>query len=969
MIKLYALTFLFFCSLAAFAGASDPEGTRNELNNGKISGVVTDSTTRKPVEYATVALMAMASDKPVDGAVCDDKGKFAIRNIAPGKYRVVISFIGYETKTIPVTITDKNNEINLGEINISVTAEILNEVVVEGQKSLIEERVDRTIYNAENDATARGGDASDVLKRVPMLTVDMDGNVSLRGNQNIQVLINNKPSTIIASNIGDALKQIPADQIKSVEVITAPSARYDAEGSAGIINIITKKNTLQGLTMNIDTGIGLRGSNLGLSGNYRRKKMGFSLGGFGRAMYNVTGKFENEQSRFNQSGEVISTTTQSASTLNRRSFGSYTLGWDYDINEKNFMTASIRYGLRNGRRTQDNLFEESILQSGTFTSIRDTWNKENGNSVDASLTFTHLFEVKQRELSFQGQFSRNNADNEFFSQLIEGNTPGQGTIFTNINDSHNEEVTVQVDYQTPIGTNQMVEVGAKDIMRRVYSDFNTTGAQSNNLNYDQNVVGAYLSYTLTMNKGYSLKAGTRYEYTTINAYSATENNIEIPSYGVVVPSVNFSKKLKDNKTLKFSYNRRIQRPSIRFLNPNTTYEQNQNFTVGNPRLDPEFTNNFEVGYSTFIKGTSLNFTAFARNTNDAIQSLRQSANDGTNAIATTFDNIGTENAYGTSMFANVNIGKLSLNGGGDLYYAMLSNNSPDERFSASNEGWVVSGRLFGGYTLSKGWAAQFFAFGRGRNINLQGYQGNFAMYSLGFRKDFNNKKGSLGLAGENFVTPSIRIRSETITPEVRQFNVNTLNNISVRVTFSYRIGKMSMDQRPRRRAKSINNDDMKEGGDGGMDAGGGGGGGMQRGGGGTAPVQRPQGNPKPAAVEPEKPADSKTDSAAVAAPVAAEGTWSYTVESPQGTGGGKLTITKTETGYSGIINNPRFGGDMALSSVTVNGNEMSFSYDVNRGGNNMTIMVKGTVSGKDFTGTMQVGQFGAFPFNASKDTP
>ena len=357
---LTVLIFLAGTTLVAAQSSSSLE------DNGKITGTVLDSANQSAVEFATVALIEVISDKTINGTVCDDKGKFTIKGIPEGKYNVVISFIGYETKTIPVNISD-NKERDLGTIRLSTQAEMLNEVVVEGQKAIIEERVDRTIYNAENDATAKGGDASDVLKRVPMLSVDMDGNVSLRGNSNIQVLINNKPSTIVASSIADALKQIPADQIKTVEVITSPSAKYDAEGSAGIINIITKKNNIEGLTLNINTGVGLRGSNLGLGGNYRKGKMGFSIGGWGRANYNTNGSFKNTQ-RTGLNDDIDDNerlTTQKADTRNSGIFGNYNLGWDYDINPKNFMTASVRFGLRNGKRYQDDLtqrtFENDVL--------------------------------------------------------------------------------------------------------------------------------------------------------------------------------------------------------------------------------------------------------------------------------------------------------------------------------------------------------------------------------------------------------------------------------------------------------------------------------------------------------------------------------------------------------------------------------------------------------------------------------
>lgn len=301
--KTTALLAIIGSSFISVYGQYPAQGNRPPLTSpqeafpkgdGKVTGVVVDDSSQ-PVEYATVALIDPKISKPVDGTVCDDKGRFFITKIAEGTYKLTISFIGFETKSFDVTIAGKNDHVDLGTVTLNTTAKVLSEVTVEGQKALIEERVDRTVYNAENDATTRGGDATDVLKRVPLLSVDFDGNVSLRGSSNVRVLINNKPSTIAASSVADALKQIPADQIKSVEVITSPSAKYDAEGTGGIINIITKKNTLQGATLNINSSAGIRGSNLGLNGNYRKGKLGLSLGGWGRANYNMHGAFENRQ--------------------------------------------------------------------------------------------------------------------------------------------------------------------------------------------------------------------------------------------------------------------------------------------------------------------------------------------------------------------------------------------------------------------------------------------------------------------------------------------------------------------------------------------------------------------------------------------------------------------------------------------------------------------------------------------------
>ncbi|TXH28165.1 MAG: TonB-dependent receptor [Cyclobacteriaceae bacterium] len=942
--------------------------------NGRIIGVVIDEKSKLPVEFATVALTD-AEGKTVNGTIADAKGKFEIEKIANGTYTVTISFIGYETITKSDLVLDgRKPEINLGTVSIAEEATQLGEVVVEAKKDLVEERVDRTIYNAENDATTRGGDASDVLKRVPMLSVDLDGNVSMRGSSNIMVLINNKPSTIMANSVADALKQIPADQIKTVEVITSPSAKYDAEGSAGIINIITKKNTLEGLTLNVDAGAGLRGSNLGLNGNYRRGKMGFSLGGFGRANYNVSGAFENDQ--LNTVGTTETRSLQSAENRNQGIFGNYNLGWDYDINKKNSLAASVRYGMRNNNSYQDNLISEIYTNDVlTSNSLRDVNTKDLSGNVDMNLSYNRYFEKPQQEFTLLAMYSRNDRNNNFTNTIYNTSTEEIFQRLKNLNDGLNEEFTIQADYQTPIKDNQMFEIGVKEIKRKVLSDFqyftadgangefikDSDQTRSNQLNYNQDVLSGYLSYTYSAKSGYSFKAGTRYEYTIINAFTRTEADIDIPEYGVIVPSFNASKKLKKG-TVKASYNRRIQRPSIQFLNPNIQNPNPLSESVGNPSLDPEFTNNFEVGYSTFIKGTSLNLTGFVRNSNNAIQSFRQIVRD--SVIRTTYGNLGQENAYGASVFTNISAGKLSFNVGGDVYFADMVNPGSDLTPRVSNSGWVYSGRGFGSYDLGKGWALQGFGFYRGRRVNLQGFQGGFGTYSIGARKEFKNKKGSIGAGLENFLAPSMKIRNSVVTKtETQSINQNSfteMRNFSFRINLSYRIGKMSFDQQ-RRRGRSVNNDDLKMGGDGdggGMDNGGGNMNGGQSGGRGNM-----GGGQRNTTIVVQPANEVKADTAAV---VVAEGNWEYSVESPQGANGGTLKITKEGDAYSGVIINARINRETPLKDVTVNGNELSFTYEVSFGGNTSNILVKGIITGDQFAGNMTMGQFGSFPMTAKR---
>lgn len=835
--------------------AQSPKG------KGEITGTVVDASNNEPVPFATAALTNANSTTPIDGAVANESGKFIISKVAVGEYKVVISFLGYQDKVIEgVKLSDKKAQINLGTIKLSPTVQQLTEITIEAQKDLIEEKVDRTVYNAENDASNRGGDATDVLRKVPMLSVDLDGNVSLRGSQNLKVLINNRPSTIAASSVADALKQIPSDMIKSVEVITSPSSKYDAEGTGGIINIITKKNNLEGFSLNINSGVGTRGSNLGLNGSYRVGKMGFSLGGFGRAGYNIRGSFANRQltNQYNEENILVESiyNTQQADTRSNNLFGRYQLGWDYDINKFNYISASVQYGARNMSSFQDNLLTQSFRGDNVTTALQDVDVSDLSGNVDANLNYTRTFNKPQQEFSILTQYSRNNRTNDFIRNSLDLEEYYITRSVKNLNESYNQETTIQLDYQTPIAKNQMLEIGGKNIMRRVTSNFKYFVAEgtdgeyipqeasnlTNIFNYDQNVMAGYLSYTINLLKNYSIKAGSRYEYTTINArFQGEGDEIKIPSYGTLVPSVNISRKLKNGNMIKAAYNRRIQRPSLQFLNPNIQASNPLFETVGNPDLRPEFTNSYELGYNTYIKKTSLSLSAFMRNTTGSIQATRTPIGQ---VIRTTYENIGNEDTYGFNVSANVNISnKFTLNGGTDVYYAVLNNNVSDVLYNASNEGWVYNIRGMGSYNMAKGWGLQLFGFYRGRQVQLQGYQGGFGIYSLNLKKDFNEKKGSIGFGAENFFTTSIKMRNEVISPLINQSSTNVMRNMNFKINFSYRIGKMSMDNAPRRRKKSVSNDDLKEGGDNN-------GGGEQQGapGGGQGPAgqpggQRPAGQP------------------------------------------------------------------------------------------------------------------------------
>ena len=294
--------------------------------NARLAGFIIDAETKKPIEFATVALLPATGGKPIDGTVCNEKGQFRLENLAAGSYRLVVSFIGYESKTVnDISLAANNADVNIGAIPIKSDFRKLKEVNVTTERELFENKVDRIVYNAEKDVSNAGGNAADVLKKVPQVTVDLDGNVQLRGSSNIRVLINNKPSSIMAASVADALKQIPSDMIKSVEVITSPSAKYDAEGTAGIINIITKKNNLQGVNGSVNTSFGNLSSNVGASVNYRQGKLGLNSN-LGRNQWGVYG--ETDVRRTDRLEGTTNTLTQESDFHNGGKFNYIQFGAD-----------------------------------------------------------------------------------------------------------------------------------------------------------------------------------------------------------------------------------------------------------------------------------------------------------------------------------------------------------------------------------------------------------------------------------------------------------------------------------------------------------------------------------------------------------------------------------------------------------------------------------------------------------------
>ncbi|MHC2993754.1 TonB-dependent receptor [Pontibacter sp. HJ8] len=799
--------------------AASAPGTMMPRGNATITGIVQDAATKQPVEFATIALINPTTGKPIDGAMADDKGRFTISKVGAGKYKLQVSFLGYEQKLVEnVTVDADNASVNVGTVAIASDAKKLSEVVITGEKPLVEEKIDRTVYNAEKDITNAGGNAADVLQKVPSLSLDTDGNVQLRGSSNVRVLINNKPSAIMAGSIADALKQIPADQIKSVEVITSPSAKYDAEGTAGIINIITKKDGgLQGVTGSVAMTAGTRGSNGNASLNIRRGKLGVNANFGGNMFYN----------KGNMTNTILAGNTTSFQSGNTRINGAFMngqVGFDYDFTPKNSLSGGIRTNGGTFRMENDqdvSSREDGLLIQDFKNEIR---NRNQRIGTDYNLDFTHTFKKPGQELALLSLYSVTNTENNIKQDYFnEGEAPY--LLKRNTNDGSNKELTFQADYTHPFENKTLLEIGAKSISRDVSSDAvyrDILASQDEQLRndaffYEQDVHASYLTYGFMIKKKLNLKLGGRYEYTDISADLQGDQDYAL-NYDNFIPSVALSYSLQNKHTFKANYTQRIQRPSLFYLNPYVQEQTSNTRVQGNPNLDAELTDLFELGYSTFFNTTSLSVTGYMRQTDNAIETVATiETEEDTNGkpvdvTTLTFDNIAQNKTYGVSLFGNTKpTNNWTIGGSSNIYYVDLQGKY------ASNSGWMYNINMNSSYTLGKGISAQFNGGFNSRRVQLLGSFASFSYHNIAFKKELFDKKGGISIGLDNPFRESMRMKNDVrvdatdVNPRAytQAIRINNYNR-GVRVTFDYRFGKMDQ-QRPAKRKKSIRNDDAKQG--------------------------------------------------------------------------------------------------------------------------------------------------------------
>lgn len=753
------------------------------------------------------------------GVNADENGHITWEAIPAGNYTLRAFYVGFDAYERKVIVPAQENNFEIPNVElIAGAARVLEEVKIVDFRDLIEDRPDGLVYNAEQDGTNVGTTADELLRKVPMVTVDFEGNVSLRGSQNIKVLIDNKPSTILAQSVSDALKQIPSDQIKSVEVITSPGAKYDGEGTSGVINIITKKNVITGFNgmvfggANHTFGYDEVNGNVGTYLNFRRDKLGVTANlGLGRWSRHADGF--SERTDFLEEGYE----EKMRQEYNSKMGGPFLWGglnFDYQIDS--LQTVFAGFNISPGNYTNENTSYTSFPSRNIdYTrTIKDETPRMN-YSFNAS--YNKIFKNNpKRHLDILGLYTIGSSNNKYNLSQIESNETQPNYWEKNINDATNNELTLQVDYTHPLKNDkQTIEVGAKYIHRDVKSDFHLdyrSGVETNPwqidplrtnaLDYIQQVGSVYAQFTTPIVKKIDAILGVRAEYTDIEAIQRDRGGAFDDEYINLLPNAIITYDLGNFNRLKVSYFQRIGRPSISYINPYVNYSDEFNLQQGNPSLKPELSHNIELGYSGIFGRSSLNLSGFYRFTNNAIELVGTVENG---VGLSTYGNFAENSTLGLNMnFSSrfFNIWMINLNA--DLYHKNIKSQS----MNLENSGLEYQMNMYSSVQLGKGWSVEGFGMYNARSVMLQGTNSGYYFYMLGMKKTVLKGMGEIKLSASNIFHPKVKFTMENNLTNAHYYNESVNYARGVQVGFSYRFGKMTFSPR----AKSIQNDDLLNGG-------------------------------------------------------------------------------------------------------------------------------------------------------------
>lgn len=701
--------FLLACNMMS---AQAPNEKNSPSTKPLIKGQVLDAASKMPLEFATVTVLQQADSSLVTGGITEIDGTFSIE-LDYGQYIIKVEFLSYGSKTIGDVVLSREKPVfDLGKIALEADAEVLQEIEVRAERSQMQLSLDKKVFNVGKDLANSGGSAADVLDNVPSVTVDVEGNVELRGAGGVRILIDGKPSGMIGLSNSDGLKQIPANMIDRVEVITNPSARYEAEGMSGIINIVLKKERKQGLNGSFDLKGGYP-TDYGITFNlnYRKNRLNFFTNyGLG---YNKRPGMGSQYQEFTRNDTLFITDNNSDRKRGGLS-NNFRFGADYYFNEKNILTTAFNYRKSNDDNLNETTYEDYIfsLENPVGITTRTDDEKENEDNLEYSLTYKKYFVDKGHELTVDFRYQDEVEDEQ--SDIVERNfdinfqPSGDPDLQQR---SHNREkqrnMIFQADYVKPLGKEGKFEAGLRSGIRDLRNDFEVTELEdgtwvslpefTNSLLYDENIHAAYTSLGSKISQ-FSWQLGLRAEYSDVTTELEQTNEINPREYFNLFPSAFLGYELNEENTMQVSYSRRIRRPGFWELNPFFTFSDARNIFGGNPDLNPEYTNSYEVGYLRYFTKGSLTSSVYYRHTNGVIERIRQQTSDTTSTTRPT--NLSTRDDYGFEFTFSFDPAKTwRINGNANFFRSITEGEFNNQIFDADT--YTMFGRLSSRVTLFK----------------------------------------------------------------------------------------------------------------------------------------------------------------------------------------------------------------------------------------------------------------------------
>ncbi len=737
-----------------------------------LKGVLVSDVDSTPLEFATVVINLPNSEEIVTGGITAEDGSFSV-NLTPGTYNVTFEYIGFG-KMIKKGL-EVQKDTDLGKIVLAENSEALDEVEIIAERTTVEIRLDKKIYNVGKDLTVRGGSVSDVLDNVPSVSVDVEGNVALRGNNNVRILINGKPSGLVGLNSTEALRQLPAESIEKVEVITAPSSRYDAEGTAGILNIVLRRSKLLGMNGAVTLNGGYP-EQAGISGNVNYRVGNVNLFTTSNLSSRASqGKWDSKTTYYNIGADDAGLPFDNPDTFQeeiRRSErigngGSSNLGLEWYVTPKFSVIGAFTYNDRGGNDTTDNVYTGTDNLGNLSTNTRF----ENQNSDDLtrqySFNFDNQIDGTSHRLTGDFQYEQSS---DLQLGIITQNSIDLERVLTN---EYNEETLIQLDYVRPVGANGQFELGYRGQIKNQKTIFGVDNIAegpvyvpntnlSNSLIYDQNIQALYTQYGFKVKEKLSVLLGLRYEDTKIGINQIEFDTISDINYDGWFPSANLGFELSDKENITLAYNRRISRPRSYFINPFPSRSSPTNIFQGNAGLLPSFSNKLDAGYLNRLGNWTINGSVYLQRTDDTVEFISEDTGDTVeiNGVAVpiirrTPINLATNDRFGFEFTVTHRANsKWNFDANFNLFNNATKGNYNGLSFDREILSW--SARFNNKFTLPGGidWQTRMSYSGPTQTAITRN-EGQFGV-NLAFSKDLFNEKASISVNVSDLLNSQFR---------------------------------------------------------------------------------------------------------------------------------------------------------------------------------------------------------------------